>query len=358
VKATVAVGDNLQASKGTDFEKFTEQNSMVVTGEWVNGYGNFSAGNVQIMREKGNAFGKLMPTTNNGEAVLTRACDVAILKAGTYKFSLDVKLGSSADGKLSFGLWDGVIWTPAWPKVVVDTKNTKADGWTNVSYEFTIPTNQTGTFANLDLAYTAGVAGENNYILVDNIQMINVATNINADTYAFGDFEGILPSLADLLKTSGWKQDSTGSDVIYVGGALENVLGSEDGNKYFKFYTKDGADSSVDFAGSTAFANAGTYKISAKVKLGPAATNVDNIGFRLNAENSLGVGDISFAGLESLNSENWVTLEAVFTVPEKVTTNWININFWVFTHNDAIKSADNYVLMDDIEVRPITITED
>lgn len=359
VKATVTVGDNLQASKGTDFEKFVEQSTIDIVKTWANGYYNGSAGKVQIMREGNNTIAKLKPAANNGAAILTRSCNVAILKAGTYKFSVDVKLGSAADGTLSFGIWDGKAWAPAWPKVTIDTTGANADGWKTVTYEFTLAANKTGTYANLDLAYTCKTAGENNYVLVDNIQMINTKTNKNADTNAYGDFEGVIASLSDMLKTNGWKQDSTGNNVIYIGSALENALGAEEnGNKFFKFYTSNGASSSVDFTGNTAFAKAGTYKLSAKVQLGPDATNVDNIGFRFYSQRPLGVNDISFTGLEKLNSEEWVTLEATFTVPKRVATSYININFWVFTHNDVIKSADNYVLMDDIQVCPISITEE
>ncbi len=350
------LGENLQASYGTNFEGFATHE---VTNTWVeNYYHNINeTGRVWIISDGVNSYTKLLPTADAGTATITKACSTDILKAGTYQISMDVKLGSAFDGELLFGLWDGVAWSPAWPLVEIDTSSANAEGWTTVTYEYTLSENKTGTFANLDIAYYCAAASEDNYILIDNIQVISTLTDSNADTKGYGDFEGIITSLEGLLSTEGWKQDGTNSNVIYVSSAsLENELViDENVNKSFKFYTATGRSASADFAGNPTFATAGLYKLSAKVKLGPGATKVDNIGFRFFAQNSLGTGDIVFEGLESLSSDRWVTLEAYFKVPATVTTSYINMNVWVFTHNDEINSIDNYVLMDDIEVRTATL---
>ena len=354
VSVAVSLGDNLQALKGTDFEGFEEDASVEIVKKWVNDCYNASAGKVLIMNGKENAYVKLLPAANAGAAILTKSCNTAVLKAGTYRLSFDVKLGDKADGAISFGIWDGKAWAPQWPKVTIDTTGANADTWTTVTYEFTLPADKTGTYANLDLAYTCVTADEDNYVLIDNVQLINKATNQNVDTGKHGDFEGFFTKLRDLLRTSGWKADKNGNVIFVSEGVLENELVTEEnGNKCFKFYTAKGPSTLVNFAGNTAIAKAGIYKMSVKVKLGPDASKVDNIGFRLHAATPLNAGDITFKGLEKLNSSEWVTLEAYFVVPKTVTTNYVNMNFWVFTHNDEIGSADNYVLMDDIEVREV-----
>lgn len=350
------LGENLQESYGTNFEGFATHE---VTNTWIsNYYHNINeTGRVWVIGDGANTYAKLLPIADAGTATITKACSTDILKEGTYQLSMDVKLGSTFDGELLFGIWDGVAWSPAWPLVEIDTSSANAEGWTTVTYEYTLSEAKTGTYANLDIAYYCGTAGENNYVLVDNIQVINTSTNTNADKKGYGDFEGIVTSLDGLLSTTGWKQGGSNSNVIYISSAsLENELVIEDnGNRAFKFYTAAGRSASADFAGNTTFATAGLYKLSAKVKLGPDATNVDNIGFRFYAQNSLGTGDIVFEGLENLSSDKWVTLEAYFKVPTTVTTSYINMNVWVFTHNDEINSVDNYVLMDDIEVRTATL---
>jgi len=355
VNVTVSFGDNLQTSKGTDFEGFATQQLI---NSFSANYANYSSGNIKIINAGNNTYAKLQPVENGGSAIITRSCDIAVLERGTYRLSMDVKLGSSADGTVSFGIWDGVAWSPEWPMTVIDIGEAKADGWTTVTYEYTLAEDKTGEFANLDIGYQGVNAGADNYVMIDNIQIIDSTINTNVDEAEYGDFEGVVTqSPVGLLQSSGWRADATGNNVIYVGDTnLENeVVVEENGNKCFKFYTSTGTDASVDFAGNTAFAGTGNYKISIKAKLGSEATRVDNIGFRLYPETILNGTSNEFDGLEELNSDEWVTLEAYFTVPKTVTTDFINMNFWAFTHNDEIGSAENYVLMDDIEVYPVTL---
>ena len=96
------------------------------------------------------------------------------------------------------------------------------------------------------------------------------------------------------------------------------------------------------------------YQISIKVKLGTGATNVDNIGFRLSASSALGTGDMVFDKLDTLSSEEWVTLTKTFIINQDTTVDFINADFWVFTHNDTISSIENYVLIDDVDVYKVT----
>lgn len=66
---------------------------------------------------------------------------------------------------------------------------------------------------------------------------------------------------------------------------------------------------------------------------------------------------MEFDGLDTLSSEEWVTLTKTFVVNQNVSVEFINADFWVFTHNDVISSVDNYVLIDDVNVYRITYTE-
>lgn len=44
------------------------------------------------------------------------------------------------------------------------------------------------------------------------------------------------------------------------------------------------------------------------------------------------------------------TLTAYFSIENTVSPRYININFWFFTHNDEIKSVNNYILIDDLKI--------
>ncbi len=353
------LGTNLQTSKGTDFEGFATLDITSNWGEYVDHYVSYDTRTSKVWLEgvEDEAYLKMLPTTNNGTASITKACGAGMLMAGSYRMSMKVKLGSAADGTLSFGFWDGIAWVPGWPLVNIDISKANADNWTKVTYDFEVSNDSAGTFTNMDLKYICNTAGENNYILIDDIEIIDKADDKNVDRMGFGDFEGFVTAPAGVLGASDWVADNSGRNVVYVNAdALENeIVVEKNGNSAFKFYTSDGASSGVNFSGDTGFATAGIYKMSAKVKLGSDATKVDNIGFRFYSQNNLGVGDLAFDGLKQLSSDKWVTLVKYFEIPATVSTTWINMNFWVFTHNDEIQSADNYVLMDDIEVTPISL---
>ena len=347
---TVGFGENLQSIKGTDFEGFNQGVSLSNT--WAADFANYSDSTVLVLNDGTNSFGKLLPTTNGGSSIITHSANTAILEAGTYIFSMDIKLGSAVDGTLSFGIWDDVAWFPGWPKVIIDSSSANQDEWTTITYEFTRIEDSTGVFANVDIEYTCVVSDENNYVLIDNIMFINKETSENVNTGNNNTFELFFQPLDTLLSTSGWKLGLAG-DTIYVGYDLENCLIVIDDNTVFKAYTSS-ENSSIDFAGNIAIGQAGLYKMSIKVMLGEDATNVDNIGFRFYSDVNLGTGDFVFEGLDKLSSEEWVTLELYFNIAETSRPSYININFWFFTHNDEIESLNNYILLDDVAVYRLT----
>ena len=131
---------------------------------------------------------------------------------------------------------------------------------------------------------------------------------------------------------------------------MENEIIKEDDNHVLKAYTSNTDHSKFTLPVHRDVANAGIYQISIKAKLGSGATWVDNIGFRLSSNNPLGTVDMVFEGLDTLSSEGWVTLTQTFVISQDVSVDFINADFWVFTHNDVINSVDNYVLIDDVSV--------
>ena len=38
-----------------------------------------------------------------------------------------------------------------------------------------------------------------------------------------------------------------------------------------------------------------------------------------------------------------------------VNVDFVNVDFWVFTHNDLVNSENNYVLFDDLEISVVYI---
>ena len=346
-KATVyKYNQNIQESLRTNFEGFRLNKTL---GNYFDqGFGNFGPGRVEISEEANNIYGKLHPQVNGESSIITKGCNVDILKARTYRFEIDVKLGSEADGTLSFGIYNGSEWLPLPVKTNLDISNVEKEKWVTVSSTYTF-TEDKGGFANFDLEYRAGVASLNNYVLIDNFRFIDVATGLNVDVNTHNDFEGFKVLWDGVLSQANvWARDNYG-DIVYISHKLENAIIKENDNYVLKAYSSD-MDTAFTLPINREVSNKGIYQLTMKVKLGSGATWVDNIGFRLSSNNPLGTGDMVFEGLDTLSSEEWVTLTQTFIISQDVNVDFINADFWVFTHNDVINSVDNYVLIDDVSV--------
>ena len=329
--------ENLQANYGTNFNGFI----LKPLGGWENGYGNFSTGMIDITCDGNNEFAKL-----NASSIITKALNIDVLKQGTYTLKMDVKLAKNSSGTLSFGIYNGLTWLPSDNKTVIDITGATDNQWTTVTSTYTFDVDKSGPFANLDISYFSNDLSGNDYILIDNIEVIK--DGVNVDVNNNNDFE-FFNLLDGKLSTTGWKQDNRG-DVIYIADKFENSLIAENGNAYVKAYTSNSSHTNITFAGSKEIANEGIYKMSIKVKLGEQATNVDNIGFRFSSNANLGIQDTVFTNLNTLSKDEWVTLEAIFVNKQTQAVDFVNIDFWIFTHNDVILQENNYVLIDDVEI--------
>ena len=346
---------NLQANLGTDFEGFKDDLSPVtiLSDALQKYYGNFSSGSVEVFTSVDNCYAKLLPLTNNGKATITHSASTDILNAGTYIISMDVKLGSSANGALSFGLYDGKSWYET-ANTNIDISNANSSEWTKVSSEFTLTANATGEYANIDISYLVSTSGENNYIMIDNIKFVNKETGKAVYTGRNINFESFYND--GLLDTLDWHNDGI-NDVILVskGSIYNSLIVEDDGNIAFKAYTTNTIATIVSFKASTEVANAGVYKMSMRVKLGPDATNAGPIGFRMFASEWIGVFDNYFTDLSALNKDEWVTIETYFVVPKTVAVTYNTMEMFFYTNNFPNPSVDNYFLIDNIEIYKVNV---
>lgn len=338
---------NLQAGLGTDFEGFNS-NNHTLKNEFLEFYGNFGDGVVEIIKENGQTFAKLLPTTNSLKSTITHEANPEILKAGTYVISMDVKLGSDNKGTLSFGIFNGENWIPEYTQI--DIANANKDQWTKVSCEYVLEANQSG-YANLDIAYVTTELATNNFILIDNISISLKGEEANFESERNYNFD---ENFTRLLNKSGWKSDGTNNVIYNEEDSIENSVVTVDGNSVFKAYTSKGKCTSVNFKGNKNIATAGVYELTIKVKGGPDANRLGSIGIRLFGK-SFKVVDVRFSGVENITSTEWTTLKLTFTVKETKITDYVNIDFYVYTNNDENSSVDNYLLVDDISVYKINI---
>ena len=120
----------------------------------------------------------------------------------TYKLLIDVKDGEDGIGKTcdlnifyycpTVGGVGRVVVTEGGKKLSSIT----SDGWTTLEFEFTIPADALMDWANIEFMFWSegDINSPGNYILVDNIKIVDVAdeTRTNLDTIGRGDFEGYL----------------------------------------------------------------------------------------------------------------------------------------------------------------------
>lgn len=350
---TVSDGVNLQEPMGTDFEGFVGE-KQITAGTWDADYGNFGAGKIEIIFEGNNKFAKLTPLADGADSKLTKSCNVNILRAGSYLFEFDIYLGDDVDGNLSFNIFNGIEWLFVEDKFI-DLSGLSYGQWAKVSVPFELTSDRLGDFANLDLKYIATSVSLDNYIMVDNFKVIDTTNNENVDTDKNNGFDLCVSVDRSLSTPDVWAVDTLGRNVIYTSNKLENELVLDGYNSVLKAYTSHSDHTTFTLAANKEIAQAGIYRLSIKVKLGSAAVLVNNIGFRLSANNPLGTVDMVFEGLDALSSEEWVTLEVTFGVGMNVNVEFINVDFWVFTHNDLVQSADNYVLIDDLAISVVYI---
>lgn len=342
---SVSYGTNMQANLGTDFERFNFNNSLTLTKEeWFHEFANFSDGEVSILNTDKNTYAKLLPISNEGYSEITYASNPEVLKDGTYVLSLDVMLGSAVDGILCVGLFDDITWGIN-RHTFVNMSKANSTTWTTISYEFEIK-NQTGPYANLDIGYQALVSGENNYILVDNINITPKGSNVNLNGQLNSNFEDCF---SKILNKTGWNSDGKNGVVYVTEDSIENSFVTIDGNTVFKAYTSKFKTTSVNFKGNKNIAQEGIYLLTIRVKGGPDANRLGSIGIRMFGE-GFKVVDVRFDGVENINSEEWITLKLIFIVKKTVATTWVNIETYVYTNNDENSSVDNYVLIDDLSV--------
>ena len=229
-------------------------------------------------------------------------------------------------------------------------------------------------------AYEVTLMGE------DSVYVLNATvleSEVNLQEGLGTDFEGYNPTdnaklYASGNMTNGWKTDNNGNENI-------GILSGYQGVKLFD----DNGNTALKIAGSKEYIYAamdinnevntpGTYRFVFKAKLGPTADKIGNIFFRFfdrassNKANSLLSTPIYFREtseptvLSPLSKDEWVTMEAMFTVTKDLYTTSsygptiaeadrnLTIVMATYTYGTETTGTDNhagnYMLLDDFKV--------
>lgn len=373
--------NNLLSQHNGDFENPVEETIRLdCINDWNSyPYGNWSDRNGDVggwyyicPDEDGNMVIK-MPAVVwfPGNTTVKKDMSPNCAQAGkTFEISFDIKASEKAltannngvYGKLDGYMWDGSAhaFTFIGSSVVKDIAT--SDTWSNVRVRYTTGDTD-GEYAQFNLVYwPEDYVGEDNYVLIDNIEVYevidNVAGNTNVDTIAGGDLEMFSQSTFNANRW--YLNDTLLIEPSAIGSQLVNE--TEDGlpNNVFKAYSANSKNVEFDLKGDLALADGGIYKITMRVKKSAGATALTHIGFTAwawsegSADAYRLVEETFFAGVDMVSSEEWITIEAYFVSDVQPDTTDINLFFWVTLNNDTVQSAENFVYIDDIAIHQVT----
>lgn len=352
---TLDFGDNIQNKYNHDFSD-AQVFALEQHGGWGNTYpyGNFFDQMVKIIENNGNACMQICPSGWYPSICgFKKDISTNINTAGKYKLIFDVKGGTSQYVKQ--GAIDIVyVYEGGEIQISVNNKNlteVSSSEWMTLSYEFTVPEGIVSNYANLDFFYWPEYELANNFVLVDNIKICKALdeTETNIDLIGCGDFSifGTNP----FTESRWYLNDNIYIDSSSIGSGLTTI----GNNNALKVYTtEDVAKIKINI--NDEMANGGIFKISMKVKLGSEFTNLTSFCFEGEAysevhDEPFKIIDSTFFDISNVNHEEWVYVEAIvygYTIFGVTQTNLV---LEIELNNSIVNSDENYLLLDDIEIK-------
>lgn len=328
---------NILYSEPLSFDEDVNIDDSVV-GDFENFTNTIYQGDYEILAENGNNFLKIISKTAG--AKVTKEISPTVNEARNYTLKLKVKAGNSFNGKLYFEIPNANI-----SKTEIDLTAITSQ-WQTVSVDFK-PTANTNKTSYLNFIFESANVNEDNYVLIDDIEIIRQNNNTNVDA----DYNGNLDGVVTNITKSGWTSDHS---YYFLDADTENSIIMDGNNQVLKLYSENNSNTAVTkFMDVEALKNQGWYKLQFKAK-GGKDLYIETLGFRLQSEDQGGGYHANEVTLDSslIHSEDWVTIEAAFYVPKTSNSSWINLDIWYFGRNDLgeHRSVDNYLLIDDIKI--------
>ena len=279
--------------------------------------------------------------------------------AGDYQLTFRLKLSAeAAKNKATRNIYANVIWDGGFVGLFMldHSFNTyEADTWYNCSATFTKPATGWAQIQFFHYTTVPATRSVDDYILIDDVEIhtSNGAGGFNSedvDNVGDGTFEiAAVRTLGKVSANVGWCLNDSVFTEGTSAGTDTGIIQEADGNRAFK--VKGNTDCvEFDLKGNPAITSAGTYVLKFDIKAGEDST-LRNIGFRGWGAAGQAIPDVTVIWDEhhGITSTEYKTFEAVFTTPGLV-SGWLNIFFWSFSGSDVNTSANNYFLLDNVEV--------
>ena len=288
---------------------------------------------------------------------------------GTYEISFDLMASEQAltlnNGNGGYGALHVYMWTNAEgfdhaipatfnvSSVVKDLANKTT--WSNVRARYTVPEGTAATFNQFNMIYwPEGSVGEDNYILIDNIEIYKVVEDVvvedNIDTIMGGDLEMFtMPNAGTTYHGNILVEPSSrGSSIVH-----------ENDNQYLKLVSGDHHPTSdITIFSNGALNQAGMYYLRVDVKIGEDADlntplRVKVWSFINGGVNAL-VDDVQLRPMGEPSKDEFVTYGALI-VSKGAANDWANLFFMAELHNDVNRSMDNCLFLDNISIVSVSV---
>ena len=345
--------DDLHASKNGDFE--LRDITIPAYVNWYPGspYGNFTDRDWWIASEAdGNMAAKMTLNSgfcNSDAEVWTigvhKDIHANMQAEGTYKMVFDYKLSPAAAAVASTRtIFSNINHPDGFAPVEglwLDGK--EADVWYHAELSVTKPATAWQQWVLFYHTNTKAAPADDDYVLIDNIQVYRDGETTNIDLLGDGTFQCYqtlgITTAADIGQ---WRYGDT---LLIEGDAVgTGIIREANGNQALKVYsTNDSA--AFNLSGNPSMLVQGLYIVQLDVKLGPNS-GLDNLGMRAWAPSGQAIDNTQFPTHTLVKGEYTTVRAAVIT---HGSGDWINLQFWAFGHNTSA-DPDNYILIDNVQV--------
>lgn len=380
--------ENIQSDYNFNFEN-NSRIRLNRIGGWNNyPYGNWSdinqdsnlGGHYYIEEEPDGNMAAKIPAVVwwPGNTTLKRDLGSGCWSMGTYEISFDIKASEAALNYHSndhYGTIKGYLWNPHNASDILyikDTSSTFNDTglvikdipgistteYTNVRLRYTL--NESVIYNQLNIIYwPEQEIGEENYIMIDNIQVFKVNNGVaieeNIDNNIGGDFEVYNQSNMD---HNIWYANNT---ILPENNALgSSVMKEENQNQALKILSKDGDIAQINLAGNAKeLQKGGLYQMSFDVKknahLESADLKFQMWGFKAGQACDL-TGEVD-VDLSHITDSFYQKVNVNFATQTIYNLDSINI-FITVNFNNTGNKENSYILIDNVEIHKIILGED
>lgn len=316
---------------------------------------------IVYQEQSGNQYFKLAYKDRNYSSFYFDSME-CINDDGVYKFEADIRYNADLEtDNISIDIFGesgakSICLATSVEELNSIVEDSSSPGWKKITTYFILDDFYQKFYECFKFGYNT-LGNKKNYIDIDNISIFKNEEMIFDTKLPDKDEKGSFESIEEnyVFSEKGWHHN----DTYYVHDRLENSIVSEKDEKKLKLYTSNKPETSITKSIDTSIGQEGWYQLSFKAKCGKDF-KTDNLGYRLSYETESSKGKLveeSNINYSKINSKNYVEVSSIFYIEESISPTWVGLDLWVFTHNNKIKSENNYLLIDEVTISKKTTAD-